>query len=945
MKGLHYFLGVILIITANIGIIRGQTGLQVDFESGYPLPADGIDKGSSSILQSSAVGPLDDQTLEWRLPRDIMPEEYDLTITPILDEDVPGLGGPFTAPGEVTIALNVLKDTDKITLHLASTAFITLTSYEVIETETGTNLTVLSTTEDVLYQFKTFNMQAPLVNGTAYHIRMTFIAIITNGLDGLYRSAYVDPYTNTTKYIATTQMEALHARQMFPCFDEPAFKAKFFITIGRRTGNIALTTTQSLRNRTMAGFPGWQWEEFAPTGIKMPTYLLALIVSEFTYEEAPSNIFSKVVRTYAPAHYIDQDGGVYAAQKAAEILSFFESYYVEKYPLGKMDSAAVPSFFFGAMENYGLNIYRESALLYIPAESTETERYSITRILAHELGFATYVAQQGGDVVAPEFKASERWQNDAVQNSMQFDARSDYSHSVKIDDNAWITAGAMTWFDRMAYEKAGSLIRMMKGFLGEETLRNGLLKYLKDMQFQAAIQDDLFERLTEAAKNDSKLPRDLTMGDIMNTWTLQPGFPLLRVSVSDASGVLISQERFLNNEVQVEGHINQDTGLWHIPMAIATRSQPNPNGTVGSWLHNDVAMQYFLTNTSEWFVVNAGGNGFYRVLYDAPLTQLIQSELLTNHDFITSRTRSQLLDDYFNAAWQKHINIATALGLMEYLGNEREVVVWNTVLTNLRKPFNLLSSTGFWYTSLRFFLLPRLQSAVSLTGGVNNTALPDVNGGMPVIRNLQFLDWLCGFEDPECISYSTRLVTAWAANPSENPIRRDIKPVVYCAAVAGGGDTAFNFIHSQYILRNITVKQQGTLLNALACTKELPLIARLLEETLLDTGFYNQSAHVTVILSQLARNPLARAPLVNFLRESATTVESVAALGASNVITALATYTGTQIALDDIKAYIDEVTPAVPNFPVATRAAVTTIEQNIAWVADFAAPMSSFFEK
>ena len=96
-------------------------------------------------------------------------------------------------------------------------------------------------------------------------------------------------------------------------------------------------------------------------------------------------------------------------------------------------------------------------------------------------GFATFLAAQGTDEVDPEFESWERFQNDVVQNSMAFDARSDYSHSVKIDEEAWATHDAMFWFDRMAYEKAGSLILMMRGFLSEPVLKSGLLTYLNTL--------------------------------------------------------------------------------------------------------------------------------------------------------------------------------------------------------------------------------------------------------------------------------------------------------------------------------------------------------------------------------------------------------------------------------------------------------------------------------
>ncbi len=132
----YYFLLTIILIE-----VKAQIGLQVEFERGYPLHEDFIkddNQKSDSSLQlaqqlstQSAVGPQDDQSLGWRLPRDVMPEEYDLILTPILNENVPGLGNEFTAPGEVTIAINVFRATNQITMHLAAETYITVHTYEV----------------------------------------------------------------------------------------------------------------------------------------------------------------------------------------------------------------------------------------------------------------------------------------------------------------------------------------------------------------------------------------------------------------------------------------------------------------------------------------------------------------------------------------------------------------------------------------------------------------------------------------------------------------------------------------------------------------------------------------------------------------------------------------------------------------------------------------------
>lgn len=124
-----------LLLASYGGLIQGQSGLQVEFERGYPLREDFIKDSKAENLHlafTPTIGPLDDQSKPWRLPRTVMPVEYDLTITPVLDEPGPGVpGAAFTAPGEVSIGINVINATNQITMHMANTNYITLHTWEV----------------------------------------------------------------------------------------------------------------------------------------------------------------------------------------------------------------------------------------------------------------------------------------------------------------------------------------------------------------------------------------------------------------------------------------------------------------------------------------------------------------------------------------------------------------------------------------------------------------------------------------------------------------------------------------------------------------------------------------------------------------------------------------------------------------------------------------------
>ncbi|ODN03176.1 Aminopeptidase N [Orchesella cincta] len=949
------FASVLLAVLSNQKtFVQGQGALQIE-------PSDGLsqlrrNKDAVSVVDTSSkvvptkkhVGPMDDQTLAWRLPREVLPTVYRVGIAPVIDAGQP-VAEQWYVPGLVEISVTAQRATNNIVMHSKN---ITIHSINVNQ-----GASVIPMTGFVVggaHDFLNISLGASLQQGQTYTILINFTSYITEDLNGLYRSSYVNPDTGDTVWLATTQFEALHARQMMPCFDEPALKSVFHFQIARMEKYISLFNTESTGVNTTGPAPGWVWETYAPT-VEMSTYLLALIISEFTYAEAAADLFpGHRVRTYAPDHYIRDEGGVYAAANAAKILDYFSKYFENEYPLSKMDSAAVPDFYFGAMENYGLNIYRESALLVFPNWTLESERWSISSVLAHELahqwfgdlvspawwthiwlneGFATYFAAVGSAHTNPEFESQKRFLNDAVQRSMEVAANPAVAHSVKIDEEEWITKWAMDWFDRMAYEQAGSLIRMMDGFLTTPVLTGGLKTYLNRLQYKAAQQDDLFRDLNIMAVATNRIPENLTMKDIMDTWTLKAGFPLVRVSRASSNRVYVSQEKFTLNAGAVSVPTDQENDLWHIPISIATQSSPNFEPTAEQWLDKNVAMTSWEMNAEEWIILNAGATGYYRVLYDLPLTNFIKAQLETDHTVIDPLTRSQLLDDYFTTAYQQYQSLGTALGLTNYLAKEDEIVVWNAVLKHLRTPLNLFQSTGS-YANLRNYLLPKLKGAINLTGGVE--AEFGERAGMPILRHQQFMDWACAMEDEECQDFAVRRVSQWMSS-SDNSIPRDFHQITYCAAVAKGEDSVFQFILDRYQDTATTRIQQGYLLSALACAANQGSIGRLLEGSL-NAGFFRSNGDGSATLQRLATRPVGRAAVLRFVRENATDIATHfgSAAPIASVFSSAASYSSTTADLQNLETIATEIAATVEPVKATIDAAINTVRQNIVWMSTFA---------
>ena len=190
------------------------------------------------------------------------------------------------------------------------------------------------------------------------------------------------------------------------------------------------------------------------------------------------------------------DQGAFASETAAKILKFYEEYLDYPYDFPKMDSAAIPVFQAGAMENWGLNLYQTYYLIFNSLESTQLEKWNMASVLAHELahqwwgnlvtmrwwndiwlneGFANYMQFHGANAAAPQFEPMQRVTIDTLQRALDFDAGPE-AVPVHMTDEINVVGAP----SRIIYDKGSSIIRMMNAFLTKGTLLAGLRQYLKD---------------------------------------------------------------------------------------------------------------------------------------------------------------------------------------------------------------------------------------------------------------------------------------------------------------------------------------------------------------------------------------------------------------------------------------------------------------------------------
>jgi puromycin-sensitive aminopeptidase len=593
----------------------------------------------------------------YRLPRTVVPSHYDIAITPDLEN--------ASFAGAVGIDVDIAKATSTVVLNA-----IELDLQQAHITAGGVDYEArISYDED--QERVTLTVSSELPVGPA-RLALSFTGILNDDLRGFYRSVYTDD-DGVEKTIATTQFEATDARRAFPCWDQPDFKATFSVTLTVDDGLMAVSNAAEVSRNQLTG--GKVEVNFAET-IKMSTYLVAFVVGELEATE-PVDVEGTPLRIIAPPGNMRLTP--FALDVGAHALRFFSDYYDIPYPGDKLDMVAIPDFSFGAMENLGCITYRETALLLDVEKATQAEAERVADVIAHEIAhmwfgdlvtmkwwngiwlneaFATFAEMKCVEAYRPDWK---RWLAFAQFRAMSQETDALRStRPVELAVESPEEANAM--FDVLTYQKGSSVLRMLEQYLGEEDFRAGVTRYLKTHAYSNTDTPDLWKALGDQSGKP--------VGEIMDTWIFQGGYPRVTVSVEDG-GYRIAQEHFR--------FLGQGDQTWNIP--VMYRSADGEGSVV---LGDEPAF----IEAGEDFVVNAGGEGFYRVMYEDGLGgdgefRLVDADPLE---------RFALVSDAFANVLAGDAMAADFLSLVSNLKAEDELDVWAIVIGGLGELERVVSS-------------------------------------------------------------------------------------------------------------------------------------------------------------------------------------------------------------------------------------------------------------
>ncbi|KAG8887646.1 Aminopeptidase 2 mitochondrial [Tulasnella sp. 332] len=628
---------------------------------------------------------------EFRLPTNVKPTHYDLIFKTDLDN--------MTFQGHGTIDIDVVEDTEEIVLNASPDLAIKDVKVfsEALKTEQTQGSTELK--QDQEKERITAKFATPLPKGSKAKLQLGWEGKLGDNMTG--------------------ELTPTAARKAFPSWDEPLLKAEYTITMISRADTVNLSNMPAVSERPFVESPeategdgksigklakmfslkseaaaprvkGWKITKFEKTPL-MSSYLLAFANGHFEHLESSykSPLSGKTIplRMYATPEIIHQ--AAFALDVKAKVMPIYEKVFQLEYPLPKLDTLVAHDFDAGAMENWGLITGRTSAFLVDPKKSDLAAKKRVATVMSHECahlwfgdlvtmewwdnlwlneGFATLMGEvMIIDKVFPQWRVDSDFINAHLARALDLDSvRSSHPIEVPVPDANQINQ----IFDALSYSKAGSVLRMLAYYVGEDIFLKGVAIYLSKHIYSNSVTRNLWEGIGEASGRD--VPK------MLDNWILKIGFPVVTVR-EHGDSITIRQDRFLATGDPTE---EENQTIWEIPLSIKTVDADGKVSVDRAILLTEREAT-IKVDTSRPFKLNSGTTGVYRVAYTPERITKLGEEAAKSGSAFSLEDRMGLVADAFILAKAGTSKTSAALSLVNTLKNEEENLVWSTMASQI----------------------------------------------------------------------------------------------------------------------------------------------------------------------------------------------------------------------------------------------------------------------
>jgi aminopeptidase N len=603
-----------------------------------------------------------------RLPAAVVPEHYTLTLTPDLKA--------ATFSGVESIDVTIKVPTQTVTLNAAEIAFQTVT------VSAAGHLQTASVSLDEEKEQATFTVAEPIPAGKAT-LSIRYTGILNNELRGFYLSK------TTKRNYAVTQFEPTDARRAFPCFDEPALKATFDISL-----LIDATDTAISNGPIVADAPGPDAGKHTLkflTTPRMSTYLVAFLVGDFRCTSGTQD--GVQIRVCSTPDKIALT--TYGEDVAKHVLHYYNNYFGIPYPLKKLDLIGIPDFEAGAMENFGAITYRDALLLIDPKNASDGSKENVALVIAHEMAHQWF-----GDLVTMQWwdnlwlnEGFATWMENKAVNSMHPEWNIDQIVADSEDGTLGLDAQPTTrairakaetpdqinqLFDGIAYGKASDVLLTVENYVGAETFRQGVHNYLTAHLYANATAEDFWNAQTATSHKP--------VNKIMDSLVAQPGVPILTFGTPADGKVSVEQKRFyLSPSIQPN-----PAQKWTIPVCFKTATSQDCQLVTPT-------TSTLTVPTAHIFFANAAGKGYYRSSYPPEVYAKLISTIETS---LTPPERINLAGDEWALVRANKATVGDYLNLSATLKDDTNTTVVSSVLGGIGAIYERVAATPEEQTAL-----------------------------------------------------------------------------------------------------------------------------------------------------------------------------------------------------------------------------------------------------
>ncbi|XP_053979682.1 glutamyl aminopeptidase-like [Hylaeus volcanicus] len=792
--------------------------------------------------------------IEKRLSEDVLPSRYVIAISTDFRKD--------EFRGSIGIDIDILRPQTYIALHSKN---LTILSTKLYSGKWRTEVpikSVLPVDKREMLVIKTFRV----IPVGKYVLKMNFSGDLNGKIKGFYLSKYTD-LNHSVRKLAVTQFEPLYAREAFPCFDEPSFKSTFVVRLlhsekppYHALSNMPVAKVETTNTETITYFD--------PTP-PMSTYLVAFLTSDFDCLGANTTLLNgTMVPLNVCARPMYKHKGTFALNVAIRVMEYYLSVFNIDYPLPKLDMVAIPDFSAGAMENWGLITFRETELLHSENDSSCLNTRSVSLTVAHELahmwfgnlvtmrwwndlwlneGFATYMEHMAVDYVFPEWNEMDSFPLHTKYVSMKHDSRSRARAIVKrVEDPEEIEE----MFDRISYQKAAAVIRMLEDAIGNSRFVQGIRSYLDNYRFKNAESRELFELLSNKTRND------VDIIDFMNRWTMLAGFPMVNVVPHGKKLFRLSQQRFTTSKKLLEIR----DGSWTIPIKYITSRR---NGVKLDWfIANYSCVELSLERPVDWIKLNHGSIGYYVVNYTEEAWRSFRDLLSKDHRTLSPVDRADLLHDAFLLAGAADLRYSAAMNLTSYLAIETAYQPWAVAVEWFTQMNRLLARTRVHerFQSYARRLVDKIYHRVGWNIHEEKLFAKRELGVL-------VLNAACSVAHKHCLDTAGRKLREFLANKDgKQTLPADIRSIVYTFGLVTQSDDVGSIFEnmSRLLAMENDAQERERLIIGLTAIRDKDTLNRYLERA--TDGNLVRKQDFTDVLIKVAMNPAGVDVAWNFIR-------------------------------------------------------------------------------